>query len=184
MRRILFVLLLILGTPMALAQAPGGGSSELDRAFAALRDSSDEMGGRLAETAIRQIWARQATPAVALLMNRGVRNMRRDQPADALEDFDAALLLEPGWADAWHWRAQAHAARGDMRAAAADLREALRIEPRHFPSLITLSRLQEEAGDHAGALRAHRAVLEMHPHLPGGAARLRELTRRAEGESM
>jgi tetratricopeptide (TPR) repeat protein len=138
----------------------------------------------MAEAVIRQAWSRQATPAVALLLNRGIRNLRAGQPGDALEDFDAAITLEPTLADAWHWRAQAHAAAGDRRGAAADLRWSLRLEPRYFPALLTLSRLQEEARDAPGALRSFRAALDIHPRLPGGAARLRELIRKAEGQAM
>lgn len=176
-----------LGGPTLPVQSPAAPElmqRELDRAFDALRTAPDEAGGRMAEAAVRQLWSRQATPAVALLLNRGIRTLRGGQPADALEDFDAAILLEPALADAWHWRAQAHAAVGDRQGAAADLRESLRLEPRHFAALVTLSRLQEEARDAPGALRSFRAALEIHPHLPGGPARLRELVRAAEGEAM
>jgi Tfp pilus assembly protein PilF len=138
----------------------------------------------MAEGVIRQLWSRQATAAVALLLNRGIRNLRGNNAGDALDDFDAAIVLAPSLADAWHWRAQAHAASGDSAAAAADLRECLRLEPRHFPALVTLSRLQEEAGDARGALRSFEAALAIHPRMTGGAERLRELTRAAEGEEM
>ncbi|WP_051212987.1 tetratricopeptide repeat protein [Rubritepida flocculans] len=189
MRHALAALLcLILLAGPAAAQAPSGPGAalarDLDRAFEALREAPDEQGARLAESVVRQLWARQATAAVALLLNRGIRNLRASNPADALEDFDAAIVLAPGLADAWHWRAQAHAAAGDAAAAAADLRECLRLEPRHFPALVTLSRLQEEAGDARGALRSFEAALAIHPRLPGGAERLRELIRAAEGEEM
>jgi len=176
---------LLLPLPLLLAaQAapPGPRGEELDRAFAALREAPDAQGAAMAEAAIRQIWARQATPAVALLLNRGVRNLRAGQAGDALEDFDAALTLAPRFADAWHWRAQAYAAAGDAPAAARDLAEALRLEPRHWPALQTLSRLQEQRGDLPGALRSHETVLAIHPLLPGGAERLRELQRAAEGD--
>ncbi|MDB5414853.1 MAG: hypothetical protein JWR10_3188 [Rubritepida sp.] len=182
MRRTLLAFLL-LALP-AFAQAPSPAPRDLDRAFEALRDAPDDRGAAMADAAIRQIWSRQATAAVALLLNRGIRNLRASQPNDALEDFDAAITLAPGLADAWHWRAQAYTMVGDRVAAATDLRECLRLEPRHFPALISLSRLQEEAGDFRGALLSHQAVLAMHPRLPGGAERLRELTRQAEGEAM
>lgn len=194
MRRLAVLLpcLLLIALP-GLAQAPAGPARppggtalqrDLDRAFEALREAPDEPAARMAEAVIRQLWARQASAAVALLLNRGIRNLRANNPADALEDFDAAIVLAPGLADAWHWRAQAHMAVGDTLAAAMDLRECLRLEPRHFPALLTLSRLQEEAGDARGALRSFEAALALHPRLPGGAERLRELTRAAEGEEM
>jgi Tfp pilus assembly protein PilF len=171
--------------PAPSARAPGAAlQRDLDRAFEALREAPDDQGARMAEAVIRQLWSRQASAAVALLLNRGIRNLRGNNAADALEDFDAAIVLAPTLADAWHWRAQANAAAGETLAAAADLRECLRLEPRHFPALVTLARLQEEAGDARGALRSFETALALHPRLPGGAERLRELTREAEGEEM
>lgn len=183
MRRI-FLALALLGLALPAQSQPRPPERDLDRAFEALRDAPDERGAHMAEMAIRQIWSRQATAAIGLLLNRGIRNLRANQADDALEDFDAAITLAPAVADAWHWRAQAHAMAGDRVAAATDLRECLRLEPRHFAALVSLSRLQEEAGDHRGALRSHEAALAIHPRLAGGAERLRELRRRAEGEEM
>ena len=186
MRRILFVLLLLTSPSLAQTAAPvqTPAARDLDRAFEALREAPDDRGAQMAEAAIRQIWSRQASAAVALLLNRGIRNLRANQPDDALEDFDAAITLAPLVADAWHWRAQAYAMAGDRLAAATDLRECLRLEPRHFLALVSLSRLQEEAGDLRGALRSYETALAIHPRLSGGAERLRELTRLAEGEEM
>ena len=125
--------------PAPSARAPGAAlQRDLDRAFEALREAPDDQGARMAEAVIRQLWSRQASAAVALLLNRGIRNLRGNNAADALEDFDAAIMLAPTLADAWHWRAQANAAAGETLAAAADLRECLRLEPRHFPALVTL----------------------------------------------
>jgi tetratricopeptide (TPR) repeat protein len=186
MRFLFLVLALLLAVSPGWAQtpAPTPAARDLDRAFEALREAPDERGAHMAEMAIRQIWARQASAAVALLLNRGIRNLRAGQPGDALEDFDAAITLAPLAADAWHWRAQANQQVGDRVAAAGDLRESLRLEPRHFAALVSLSRLQEEAGDARGALRSYEAALAIHPRLTGGAERLRELTRAAEGEEM
>ncbi|HEY4252812.1 MAG TPA: tetratricopeptide repeat protein [Roseomonas sp.] len=187
MRRAL--LFLLFASPAALAQAPAAPPStadsrrqELDRLFEALRDAPDEASGALVEARIRALWQENVTAAVGLLVRRGLRNMQANAPEEALEDFDAAITLEPGTAELWTLRAQAYAAGGDREAAARDLREALRLEPRHFPALITLSQLQEERGDAAAALRSFQAVLALHPKLRGGEQRLRELRRKAEGD--
>lgn len=157
--------------------------AELDRLFAALRDAPDEAGGALVEARIWALWERAASPSVQLLMRRGMRNLEARAPEEALEDFDAAITLAPDFADAWFRRAQAHAAAGDTAAAVRDLQQALRLEPRHFGALATLSAIQEEAGDYAGALRSFQAALAIHPKLRGGEMRLRDLRRRALGES-
>jgi tetratricopeptide (TPR) repeat protein len=213
LRRTLMLWLLLAAAPAALAQAPGGpppgspppGASphgppggmppagprgaearraELDRAFEALRTAPDESGATLVEGRIRQLWASAATPSVTLLMNRGMRNMQAQLPAEALEDFDAALTLAPEFTEAWLLRAQAHSRAGDSVAAARDLQEALRLEPRHWVALLSLSALQDEAGDAAAALRSLRAALAINPRMPNGANRLRDLRRKAEGDEL
>ncbi len=170
--------------PPAERPAPRGPEArraELDRAFAALKDAPDSAGAALVEGRIRQLWGQAITPSVTLLMNRGIRNLAANQAEDALEDCDAAITLGPEVAEAWHLRAQAQAKLGAFPAAARDLQEALRLEPRHWGALVTLAAMQEEARDLAGALRSLEAALAINPRLPGGATRRQELRRRVEG---
>jgi tetratricopeptide (TPR) repeat protein len=168
--------------PPAAARGVDARRAELDRAFEALRIAPDEAAAARVEARIRALWAQAASPAVALLIRRGARNMGTSAPADALEDFDAAITLAPDFAEGWHLRGQAHARSGDLRAAARDLAEALRLEPRHWGVLLTLSAIQEEAGDLLAALRSLDAALAIDPRMPGGTARREALRRRAEGE--
>lgn len=184
-----FLLVLALGATPAVAQQAANERrdprrAEMDRLFAALRDAPDAAGAALVEQRIRQLWAEAASPAATLLLRRGVRNLSARETDEALQDFDAAIVLSPEAAEAWHLRAQAYAAGGDSAAAARDLQEALRREPRHFGALMTLSTIQEERGDFAGALRSLEAALALYPKLPGGEQRQRDLRRRAFGEEM
>lgn len=175
------------GAPLAPSSRGGGAearAAELDRAFEALRSAPDEHGAAMVEHRIRMLWSQAASPSVTLLLRRGMRNMEANLPAEALEDFDAALTLEPGFAESWHLRAQAHARTGDPAAAARDLQEALRLEPRHWAALLSLSALQEERGDAAAALRSLEAALAINPRMPRGAERLREIRRNAEGDAL
>jgi tetratricopeptide (TPR) repeat protein len=186
MRRILLTLMLSLPVA-ALAQrpAPRGAEArkaELDRAFEALRTAPDEAGAALVETRIRMLWAQAATPSVGLLLRRGSRNLEAQLPAEALEDYDAAITLAPDFAESWFLHAQANLRAGDLAAAARDLQEVLRLEPRHWPALTMLSAIQDEAGDAKGALRSLQAALAINPRMPGGETRLREQRRKAEGD--
>lgn len=185
------LLLLLLAAPAA-AQAPPAAPprgpaearrAELDRAFAALRTAPDEAGAALVEGRIRALWAEGASPAVGLLLRRGARNLEAHLPAEALDDYDAAITLAPDFPDSWFFRALAARGAGEPAAAARDLQEALRLEPRHWPALVSLAGLLEEAGDAAGALRSFEAALAINPRMPGGEARLRELRRKAEGDA-
>ncbi len=170
---------------MAQAPAPSAAArrGELDRLLSALASAPDETAGRLLEGRIRALWSQAASPAVTLLMQRGTRNLQADADADAVEDFDAALTLQPEFTDAWLLRATALAATGDNASAVRDLRQALVLEPRRFDALDMLSRIQEQGGDLAGALRSLEAALALHPKMVGGEARLRLLRGKVEGQA-
>ncbi|MFT8243901.1 hypothetical protein [Roseomonas sp. BN140053] len=163
--------------------APDPRRAELDRLLDQLARAPDTAAAAPLETRIRALWAQGASPAVVLLLRRAGRNMEARQAADAVEDLDAAITLQPNHADSWVLRAQAQAAAGDPRAGVRDLQEALRLEPRHFGALLALSSIQDGSGDLSGALRSLEAALRLHPKLAGGEARLRDLRRRALGDN-
>ena len=74
------------------------------------------------------------------LQRRGLRNLEARLPEEALEDFDAAITLDPALPEAWHLRAQAYERGGDLTAAARDLQEVLRLEP---PAVITEEQIDQ-----------------------------------------
>ena len=188
MRAALITLPLLLLPVLAEAQPPPARQQQsrqedLNGLLDALKAAPDDATAQMMESRIRVLWAESASPAAVLLLRRGARNLAAHTNDEALEDFDAAIILSPDSAEAWHQRAQAYAALGDAPAAARDLQEALRLEPRHFGALVTLSMLQEQRGDAAGALRSLDAALALNPRLHGGAERRRELRRKAEGDA-
>lgn len=171
------------GQPAPNVQQQESRRAELDTLFESLRGAPDAAAAAPIEARIRAIWVEAASPATVLLLRRGARNLAARTHDEAMEDFDAAIVLSPTSAEAWHQRAQAYAAMGDTTAAARDLQEALRLEPRHFGALLTLSILQEERGDARAALRSMEAALALNPRMRGGAERLRELRRKADGDA-
>src|SRR5690348_9656533 len=111
----------------------------LDRLLGSLKSaSSEEIAGPL-EQQIRELWLNAGTPAVTLLMSRGLREMKADAKQDAIEDFSAAITLDPSLAAAYPQRAIAPFAAGDTPRAIADLRATLQNAPRSFSAFQTLS---------------------------------------------
>jgi len=154
----------------------------LDRLFQALHEAPDEASAAMVEDRIRHIWREQASPAVALLMARGDRDLVHDAGGEAISDFDAVVDLAPDYAEGYAHRAAARAVAGDYAGAVRDVEQALRRDPRNFSALQTLSHVAEEQGNWRGALDAWRKALEIDPHMPGGADRLLMLRTKAEGE--
>jgi tetratricopeptide (TPR) repeat protein len=154
----------------------------LDRLLGSLKSApSEETAGPL-EQQIRELWLNAGTPAVTLLMSRGLREMKADAKQDAIEDFSAAITLDPSLAEAYHQRAIARFAAGDTPGAIADLQATLQHEPRSFAAFQTLSAIAEARKDWKGAYEAWQKVLEIDPKSPGGQERLKDLRRHALGE--
>ncbi|MEO8714734.1 MAG: hypothetical protein ABI369_06955 [Acetobacteraceae bacterium] len=177
------IALLVLLTSPALGQQPRVDRHAVtERLLDALKTAPDEQDAALIEAHIVTLWLDSATPAVRLLMGRAAREQQAGAKADAIEDFSAVLVLQPGIADAWRQRAEARMADGDTAGAIADLGEAVRREPREFLAFRTLARIAEARGDWKAAYDAWGKLLTFDPKTPGGARRLKELRRKALGE--
>jgi len=188
---ITLLLALLLAPPPALAQAPVAAQvppdarrGETDALLDALKKADTELAAAGFEAKLRESWLRAGAPVAALLLGKGTRNLRNDADDEALDDFDAALLIDPEYMEAYNRRAMTRATLGDYRGALADIQEVLRREPRHFGALQTLSRLAETRGDFTGALRAWEKVVDLAPHLPGAQERLKTLFKKVQDEEL
>ncbi len=155
----------------------------LEQMLNALHSAPSEEEAAALEQRIRQAWIESGTPAVTLLMTRGLREMLAGAAEDAQADFDAVLTLDPNLAAAYDRRAMAKYQQGDVAGAIRDIEETLRHEPRDFSALQDLSHIAESRNDWAGAYAAWQKVMEIDPKTPGGEDRLNDLRRRALGES-
>ncbi|MCC7428914.1 MAG: tetratricopeptide repeat protein [Alphaproteobacteria bacterium] len=154
----------------------------LDTLFERLRSAETDQAAQAIESQIWAAWTFAGTPAVTLLMRRGMRNMEARALEDALEDFDAVLALAPDLAEAWNKRATVYFLMGDDANSVRDIQEALRREPRHFGALSGLSLIYERQQNYEAALRAFEAALAIHPRLEGAEERRQDLRRRAFGD--
>lgn len=184
-----FLALLLAAPALAQPRSPARPQSasrkeELDRLFELLKQAPSEEVAAPVEARIRRMWNGAASPAVGLLVQRGMRNMDAQAWTSALEDFDAALDLAPDFAEGWNKRATARFMMGDLDGAVRDIQEVLRREPRHFIALAALSTIAEERRDFPAALRAYEAALAINPKMRGGEERLRELKQKTYGEEM
>jgi len=182
MRPILFAAAVVLLPILAHAQTPAERRAAADRLLDALKAAPSEAAAAPLESQIKQLWLNGGTPAVTLLMSRGLREMSAGTNDDAIEDFGAAITLDPTLAEAYHQRAIARWHAGDTPGAVADIEAAIKQDPRHFVALQTLSRIAEAREDWKGAYAAWQKVLELDPKSPGGEDRLKELKRKAFGE--
>ena len=173
---------LLLAMPAA-AQTPAQPTREqmLDRLFGMLAVAPDEAAATTIEGAIQGQWLAQATPATKLLLMHGMGEVEAN-PSEALDDFDAALDLQPDLQEGWRGRAMARSRMGDAAGAERDIAEVIKREPRQFMALEDLSHIAEQRNDWKGAYEAWGRALALDPKTPGGNDRLQDLKRRAFGD--
>jgi tetratricopeptide (TPR) repeat protein len=174
--------LLLLSAPILAAQAPA--PAEVAQLYAALQAAPNEAAAGMVEAQLRSAWAARVSPTAALLLNRAAREQTGGSTADAMDDYGAAIDLDPDSTETWNRRARARFAAGDLAGAVRDEEEVLRRDPRNFAALQDLSHVAEARSDWRAALLAWQKVLDLDPQTPGGQARLKDLRRRAYGEEM
>jgi tetratricopeptide (TPR) repeat protein len=150
--------------------------------FNRLRAAADEAAGKPVEAEIWRIWGETADPDSASLYARGVAAMNRGDGRAALAAFDLLVAREPGFAEAWNKRATLLYLLGDDEGSIANIRRTLALEPRHFGALSGLALIRARQGRPGEAARSLEAALAIHPSLPGGRARLRDLEEAAASE--
>ena len=109
-------------------------------------------------------------------IGRGVRrpHARGGEQGDVAGRLRAGLgALELGletaadFAEAWNKRATLYHLIGEHDLAIHDIRHTLALEPRHFGALSGLGMICLQRSDEAGALKAFRDALAVHPYLSG-----------------
>jgi tetratricopeptide (TPR) repeat protein len=167
---------------MAMAQPDAEKRAAVDKMLDALRTAPDERVAAMLEQKVTQLWLESGTPAVTLLMSRGLRDANAATQDEAVADFSDAIVLDPTLAEAWHQRAIARYKSGDTAGAVGDLRQTLKLEPRHFGAWRTLEHIAEAREDWKAAYDAWEHVLVIDPRTPNGDDHLKELKRKAFGD--
>lgn len=81
----------------------------------------------------------------------------------AIENYDAAIKLEPGLARAYCGRATAYARMGRLRKAAKDLDKAIRLKPDYVEAIHIRGLVHEKRGHHDQALEDQNHAIELDP---------------------
>ena len=128
------------------------------------------------------IWMQAGDPAADQLMATGLSAMNAGDYRLALEVFGQLVKDKPAFAEGWNKRATLLYLLGRYRESAADIAKVLALEPRHFGALSGLALCDEQLGKDADALQAMRRTAVVFPEMPDLKKRIKELTRKIEGE--
>lgn len=161
---------------------PADPVKRLEALFERLRNAEDAAGARRAEREIQRLFEHSGSATADLMFTRAAEAMSRKDSAQALDVLDYALLLRPGFTEAYHRRAQVHLQRGDEEAALRDLRTTLAMEPRHFGALAMVAALMRSSGNRKGAYKALVKLRDLNPHYPEIGAAIESLKQDVDGQ--
>ena len=139
----------------------------LDPLFERLRAVEDRAEGERVTNRIWVLWRQIDEPELAAAMEQGIVAMRTGRHAAAERRFSAVIEAEPAYAEAWNKRATVRYMRASYVAAAADIRRALALEPRHFGALAGLGLVYMALERYRAAIESFERALEINPWLDG-----------------
>lgn len=135
----------------------------LDKLFAELLKTSNEVKARRIAAQISGIWAQSGSATVDLLLGWSYDAMSQKKYAVAIDFLDEAVALAPENAESWNRRAALHVLNSEYDRAIYDINRSLELEPRHFGALTGLAGILQERGHKASALKVYERILTLYP---------------------
>lgn len=169
--------------------APGPSAQEnpaklLEELYARLATAPDETTGAEIAAAVEQLWQHSGSPTADLLTARAAAAMEANKRDLAMQLLNAAVELQPDYAEAWNRRAYLFYLEDDYKRALGDLRRVLALEPHHFKALEGLAGILLHLGEKKAALEAYDALLKVHPQVQGGKKARDDLKVEVEGQGI
>ncbi len=186
LRHILSVLVLAMvahggSLPGALADQ---NDPKLERLFAELGRTEDELLASRIETEIWRTWHISGSDTIDLLMQRSMMAMSVEKFDEALTHLSSVVELAPDFAEGWNKRATVLYLMRRFEDSIADVDRTLALEPRHFGALSGLGLIHRQLGDEAKALEFFERAVEVNPHMAQIQAEIRRLRPKIKGRKL
>lgn len=136
---------------------------ELESLFDELLVAEDASEATQLESQIWQVWLKAPNDTAEALMSQIVYAMQDGQLMLAIRLSDQLIDSEPEFAEAWNKRATLHYLVGDLDSSVEDIRETVKLEPRHFGAISGLGLIFLKRGQLQNALDAFEQVLKINP---------------------
>ncbi len=136
---------------------------ELDNLFDELILAKDSAEAAQIESQIWQLWLKAPNDIAEALMSQIVYAMQRGQLTLAIGLSGQLIDSEPEFAEAWNKRATLHYLVGDLDSSVEDIRQTVKLEPRHFGAISGLGLIFLKRGQLQNALDAFEQVLKINP---------------------
>ncbi|MBX0291646.1 hypothetical protein K3G63_14440 [Hymenobacter sp. HSC-4F20] len=155
----------------------------LDDLFARLQEATAPTEIEALQDGIWQIWLTAGHPVLDKHLETGMRALAAGDYTLAIQQFTLLTEVSPDYAEGWNKRATAYYLRGEYNASLRDVRETLRLEPRHFGALSGWATMLRMLGDDRGAFRVLSRLEKICPAWPGLQNQLRDLRDRLDDQN-
>lgn len=159
-------------------------TSNLDFLFGALKAAPDDETAKAVEQRIWALWLRSRSDTANLLMSRVQKAIEQKDLDLAVTLLDAIVKIKPDYVEAWNRRATIFYMKKEYGRSLADIREVLRLEPRHFGALTGLGLILQDIGDDKQALEVYRRALAVYPRLDRIPDIVKTLSEKVEGRDI
>lgn len=150
-------------TPPSAKSQPTTKAERLDALFAELRRTATPEAAALVASKIDAEWSASGSATVDLMLLWAAKAAAQKNSGAALDLLEQAIILDPGYAEAWNRRATLNYQISDYGKSIADIQKTLILEPRHYGALMGLGMILEETDRKPQALEAYGKVLEIYP---------------------
>jgi tetratricopeptide (TPR) repeat protein len=134
----------------------------------------------IAEDGIRTLWTRAGNETerqeLGIILRLNAARLHKEALARATRLIERA----PWFAEAWHQRATAYSAMGQLVESIRDCHQALEINPYHFVAATSMGQAYLQLENPVSALDCFRRALRLNPNLEGVRAQVVRLTRMVE----
>ena len=156
----------------------------LEELYGRLATAPDEETGAQIATAIEQLWQHSGSATADLLMARAAAATEAERRDLAMKLLNAAVELQPDYAEAWNRRAYLFYLENDYNRALGDIRRVLALEPQHFKAIEGLANILHHLDEKKAALDAYESLLKVHPTAPGARKAADDLRVEVEGRGI
>ena len=138
---------------------------ELVDLFNRLHETQDHVEAVSITNKIWRVWRHIDDENVSLLMAQGMQSLQGSELEKAVAYFSEVIELAPGFAEGWNARATAYYMMGKYDLSTSDVKQTLRLEPRHFGALSGQGLIYMQLQKHLAALVFLERALQFNPHM-------------------